>query len=79
MLMSFKNVIQKDLSINGEYYVSLAYKYFFKKKKNILIYPIQHFSQWGTPQDFETYQSGQKLLKILKINISQIENSILTS
>ena len=47
MLMSFKNVIQKDLSINGEYYVSLAYKYFFKKKEKYFNLSYSTFSQWG--------------------------------
>ena len=55
MLSAFNYIVKNNLSIKGEFYVSLAYKYYFKKNKNIIIHPLQHFSQWGTPQDFETY------------------------
>ena len=55
MLLAFNFIVKNNMSTQGEYYVSLAYKYYFNKNMNVIIYPLQHFSQWGTPNDFETY------------------------
>lgn len=49
-------VKREELSLNGEYYISLAYKILLEQKKNVYIFPIQHFMQWGTPQDLQEYQ-----------------------
>ena len=54
-LKAFEATVEKDLNTGGEYYVSLAYKYLFSKKLPVLIYPLEHFMQWGTPEDLEEY------------------------
>ena len=56
LIDSFTSLIQNNISINGEFYVSLAFKELLKKSKNIAIYPLQHFFQWGTPEDLEEYK-----------------------
>ena len=65
MLESFRYVIEKDLNINGEYYVSLAYKKLLKENMKINIYPLQHFFQWGTPEDLEEYNFWSKTFKLI--------------
>ena len=55
MSNAFEYVIEKNINVGGEYYVSLAYKSLFKAKKPVSVYPLQHFMQWGTPQDLNEY------------------------
>jgi NDP-sugar pyrophosphorylase family protein len=52
---AFNYVINEDLNLNGEFYVSLAYKYLFKEQLPVSVYPLQHFMQWGTPEDVSEY------------------------
>ena len=65
MLESLKYVIEKDLNINGEYYVSLAYKKLLTDKRKINIYPLQHFFQWGTPEDLEEYNFWSNTFRLI--------------
>ncbi len=55
LMESCKWLIKKDENINGEYYVSLLFNYFPLKGLRTLIYSIDYFMQWGTPQDLEEY------------------------
>jgi dTDP-glucose pyrophosphorylase len=57
MLDAFKQVIEQDMNINDEYYVSLAYKILLKNKLHIAVYDLQHFMQWGTPEDVAEYNN----------------------
>ena len=54
---TFRAVIERNLSVGGEYYVSLAYKLLCENQKPVAVYPIQHFMQWGTPEDVAEYCS----------------------
>ena len=56
MKQSFDWLMQEDLDINGEYYVSMVYDYLLEKKLPVSVYNnVPHFCQWGTPQDLEEY------------------------
>ena len=68
LINSFEEVIKRNLNIKGEFYVSLAYKIIAEQYKNIYVYPIQHFMQWGTPQDLEEYKLWHKIFKRLVID-----------
>ena len=46
----------KDLSTNEEYYVSLTYKPILESGKRVAVYELQHFMQWGTPEDVAEYR-----------------------
>ena len=48
--------MERELSVNGEYYMSLAYKPLLEAGKRIAVYPLQHFMQWGTPEDVAEYR-----------------------
>lgn len=67
MLDAFNASIESGLELNGEYYVSLAYKSMLAKKMPIAVYPINYFMQWGTPEDLAEYQGWHKtFLQLLK-------------
>lgn len=55
MLEAFEETVARDLSVNGEYYVSLAYKPLLARKLPVGVYELQHFMQWGTPADVSEY------------------------
>jgi NDP-sugar pyrophosphorylase family protein len=51
-----KRAIDEDLSLNGEFYVSLVYNLMIEEGLYINVYDqINHFCQWGTPEDLEEY------------------------
>ena len=51
----FEKSIIEDLKVGNEYYVSMAYKPMIDDRLNVLVYELQHFMQWGTPEDLEEY------------------------
>ncbi len=51
----FDLLIDKDLNVNGEYYVSMVYKLMVEDNLDVSIYSVEHMLQWGTPQDLEDY------------------------
>lgn len=53
---SFQELIDKKVDLNGEYYASLVYNLLVKDGLKVGIYDkINHFCQWGTPEDLEEY------------------------
>jgi len=62
---AFRMVMEQDLNVGGEYYVSLAYKSLLYNKKPVAVYPLQHFMQWGTPEDVAEYNSWSKIFRSL--------------
>jgi|SaaInlStandDraft_6_1057023.scaffolds.fasta_scaffold14331_2 NDP-sugar pyrophosphorylase family protein len=60
----FKLVMERDLNINGEYYVSLAYKAMLEEC-SVAVYELEHFMQWGTPKDLEEYLVWSKTFEEL--------------
>ncbi|CRY55553.1 CTP:phosphocholine cytidylyltransferase involved in choline phosphorylation for cell surface LPS epitopes [Yersinia intermedia] len=65
MSEAFRRTIDQQLNIGGEYYVSLAYKPLLADKKPIVVYPIQHFMQWGTPDDVAEYNGWSSTFRQL--------------
>lgn len=55
-LQACRRAVDEDLALNGEYYVSLAYKPLLADGRRIAVYEIQHFMQWGTPKDLAEYR-----------------------
>ncbi len=56
MFDAFDAAVAQNLHINGEHYVSLAYKPLFAEGRRIAVYPLYHFMQWGTPEDVTEYR-----------------------
>ena len=67
-LSAFREVIDRDLSVNNEYYVSLAYKVLAQRGEPVAVYDIQHFMQWGTPQDLREYEGWSSAFRRLAID-----------
>ena len=63
MIDAFNSIMEKKLSINSEFYVSLAYKFLFMKSLKVSLFPLQHFMQWGTPEDLQEYQRWSNIFK----------------
>ena len=57
---AFRVVMERNLNVGGEYYVSLAYKPLIKRNEPVAVYPLQHFIQWGTPEDVAEYKGWSK-------------------
>ena len=56
MLEYFERCIFENLTVAGEYYVSMVYKPMIDDGLEIQVYELNHFMQWGTPSDLEEYQ-----------------------
>ena len=44
---AFLQQVEDGLDLNGEFYVSLAYKILLHNNDSVEVYPLQHFMQWG--------------------------------
>ena len=64
-LSAFDEVAERDLNVNGEYYVSLAHKVVAQRGLAVAVYPLQHFMQLGTPADLQEYLSWSKAFRRL--------------
>jgi NDP-sugar pyrophosphorylase family protein len=65
MLESFRETKTQDLNVGGEYYVSLAYKSMLASGSKVAVYELQHFMQWGTPEDVEEYSMSSDAFRRL--------------
>ncbi|MBI1273766.1 MAG: NTP transferase domain-containing protein [Alphaproteobacteria bacterium] len=52
-----------DLQINGEHYVSLAYRPLLERGADIRVAAMDHFMQWGTPEDLTDFTRWSSLLR----------------
>lgn len=53
---AFRATMEQQLTVGGEYYVSLAYRPMLAAGRRVAVYPLQHFMQWGTPEDVAEYR-----------------------
>jgi NDP-sugar pyrophosphorylase family protein len=51
----FQDLINKNISTNGEYYCSMVYNLMKQDNLNIRVFKIEKMLQWGTPKDLEEY------------------------
>lgn len=65
MMDAFRIAKEQKLTTGGEFYVSLAYKPLLAAKKSIAVYELQHFMQWGTPEDVAEYRMWSDTFKRL--------------
>ena len=71
MSEAFKQTMDQNINVGGEYYVSLAYKPMFLRGEKIAIYPLQHFMQWGTPGDLHEYNHwSETFRRLIDPNVS---------
>ena len=63
MSEAFCMTMDQQLNVGGEYYVSLAYKPLLAENRPVAVYPLQHFMQWGTPEDVAEYNGWSAAFK----------------
>lgn len=56
MSAMLRQTMARGLQVGGEYYVSLAYVPLLESGAKVAVYPLQHFMQWGTPEDVAEYR-----------------------
>lgn len=52
-----KELLESNISINGEQYTSMLYYLYLRDKKKIYVPTVHRFMQWGTPKDLEEYEA----------------------
>lgn len=52
---TFDEAVARDLSTNGELYASMPFNLLVEKGEVVRVYELEHFLQWGTPEDLEEY------------------------
>ncbi|MFD1715578.1 NTP transferase domain-containing protein [Amnibacterium flavum] len=62
LLRSLEKQVEEELLLGGEYYVSLTYKPLLAQGGHVEVMHLQHFMQWGTPQDFEEYRESSRAI-----------------
>ena len=65
MLDAFRQAVEQKLNVGGEYYVSLAYKPLLAAGQPVAVYNLQHFMQWGTPDDVAEYRNWSSAFRQL--------------
>ena len=74
----FDKVIKLDTNVNGEYYCSLAYNYMVDDNLKVGIYELEHFMQWGTPQDVDEYNYYSNIFhNLLDLNTKESNSNSL--
>lgn len=59
----FEKLINLDINVNGEYYVSLVYNLMIQDGLKVGVFEIEKMLQWGTPHDLEEYKSWSNYFK----------------
>ena len=65
MADAFERTVAADLNYGGEYYASLSFKPMLDDGCAVAVYELQHFMQWGTPQDVAEYNQWSAVFKRL--------------
>jgi NDP-sugar pyrophosphorylase family protein len=68
----FQELVDLDINIKGEYYVSLVYNLLVRDGLKVGIFEIEKMLQWGTPYDLEMYKSWSNYFS--KSKLSEIYN-----
>lgn len=67
MVDAFEATMEQNVNVGGEYYVSLAYRALLAKDMSVAVYPLQHFMQWGTPEDVAEYNTWSAAFERLSV------------
>lgn len=70
----FKKLIDLNISINDEFYVSLVYNLLIEDNLKVGVYEIDKMLQWGTPYDLENYMWWSNYFKDFNIQSLSINN-----
>jgi len=57
---TFQEALERDLSTNGELYASMPFNLLVEKGEPVRVYELEHFLQWGTPEDLDEYNTWSR-------------------
>ncbi len=60
-----RTLARADLQLNGEFYASLAYRPLLEDRRQIAVYELEHFMQWGTPEDLADYRYWSDVFRVI--------------
>lgn len=58
-------IARPDLALGQEYYVSLAYRPLLEDGRRVAVFELEHFMQWGTPEDLTEYRAWSNAFRAL--------------
>lgn len=61
----FKALMDQDISINDEYFVSLVYNLLVKNGLKVSVFEVDKYVMLGTPHDVETYNNWSKYFSFI--------------
>jgi NDP-sugar pyrophosphorylase family protein len=61
MLDLFEEQVSKGISVSGEFYVSSSMALMRERGLEVGVFELEHFMQWGTPQDLWEYEHFSNL------------------
>jgi NDP-sugar pyrophosphorylase family protein len=64
----FKELVDRNININGEFYVSLVYQLLMDDGLLVTTFLIDKMLQWGTPYDLEIYRGWSNYFSNIKNN-----------
>ena len=70
----FKKLMELELTVKNEYYVSMVYNLLVQDNLKVNIFEIEKMLQWGTPNDLETYINWSDYFKNIIKNQKNIED-----
>lgn len=73
MIHYLERQVAENINVQGEFYVSSAFDLMARDGKDVLVYEIHHFMQWGTPQDLAEYEFwSQKLADLSRLQVGAL-------
>ena len=76
----FQELMDLQMKVKNEYYVSMVYNLLVRDKLSVNIYEIEHMLQWGTPNDLEIYKDWSRYFEnIIKSQSKFIDNNNTTT
>lgn len=62
MLAGISDLIERKVSVQGEYFPSLLFNYLVKQNKNIYLEQLDFFIHWGVPEHLEDYMRWDAII-----------------
>lgn len=68
----FQELIDSDINLNGEFYVSLVYNLMIQDGLKVGVFEIEKMLQWGTPYDLEIYKGWSNYFNNTQIGLGEV-------
>lgn len=76
MKTAMRETVTQGLTVGGEFYISLVYKVLLAEDEPVAVYPLQHFMQWGTPEDVAEYNMWSNAFRSLAKPVIETTESV---